>query len=62
MIEIVITFAIIFLGLIVYKVWIKPIKLMNHYAKCFRDKGYKVFRMPYHPLNVHFQYIVRKGI
>jgi hypothetical protein len=62
MIEAVITIVILLLTFAVYKIWIKPIRLMNRYVKLLKDRGYKVLRIPYHPINAHFQYVIQKGI
>ena len=60
--EIMFTILVFLLGLIIYKVWIKPIKQINYYTRFLRDHGYKVLRIPYNPFRVHIQNIISKGI
>ena len=37
-----------------YNWFIRPIKVMNHYEKIFKLKGYKVAKLPYKPYSAPF--------
>jgi hypothetical protein len=62
MIEIFSTLLIFVLVLVVYRVWIWPIKTMRNYAKQVANLGYKVKLVPYNPLKYDAAANFQKGI
>lgn len=39
--------GIILITYLIYRFWLKPIKLMQHYGNLFRKQGYRVHILPY---------------
>ena len=60
--EIMLTILVFLLGLIIYKIWINPIKQINYYTRVLRDHGYKALTIPYNLFHVYIQNIISKGI
>ena len=47
-------FAILLIAYLLYKWIIVPKKQMDHYAKLFKARGYKVLQKPYRPLSAPY--------
>ena len=60
--EILLTLLILALASATYFLWIKPVKAMKSYAKFLRNKGYKVYEIPYNPLRNHMVASIQKGL
>lgn len=62
MLGILLTIILLCVVTIVYKFWIKPLKILNNYEKILKDKGYKVYRGSYNPFHNHLFKVIKQGI
>jgi uncharacterized membrane protein SpoIIM required for sporulation len=53
-IVVIFTFLIAVIAYLAYRYLIQPRKLMDHYEKVFKQKGYKTVKMPFKPLSTPF--------
>jgi hypothetical protein len=61
MFEVIFTISLLLFSVLVYIVWVKPIKQMKRYTKLIRDRGYKVLQLPYNPLQIHLAKTIELG-
>ena len=60
--QLILTILIPFLALMIYYIYIKPVKVMNHYTKLLKRMGYKVLQETYNPFKNDIFDTINRGV